>query len=63
MSESKRRWIVLNANTGKPVIGNDEGISIEAKAHRLSESYLMETIVLPMWEWLGEPDPDLEEDA
>ena len=58
--ESKRRWIILNAKTNKPMLGGDEGVSDEAKAYRLSDSYLMETIVVPLWEYRGEPDPDAE---
>jgi hypothetical protein len=60
--ESKRRWVILNAKTNKPMLGNDEGVSNEEKAHRLSDSYLMETIVVPLWEWRGEPDPDADPD-
>lgn len=60
--ESKRRWVILNAKTNKPMLGNDEGVSNEDKAYRLSDSYLMETIVVPLWEWRGEPDPDADPD-
>lgn len=60
--ESKRRWLIVHAATGKPTIGNDEGVSDEAKAHRLSDSYLMETKVVPLWEYRGEPDPDADPD-
>lgn len=57
--ESKRRWIILNAKTRQPLLGQtDEGISDETRAHRLSDGYLVDTIVVPLWEWKGEPDPD-----
>lgn len=56
--ESKRRWVILNAKTNKPMLGNDEGVSNEDKAHRLSDSYLMETKVMLLHEYLNEPDPD-----
>ena len=56
--ESKRRWVILNAKTNKPMTGNDEGVSSEEKAHRLSGSLMMETIVVPLWEYRGENDPD-----
>jgi hypothetical protein len=60
--ESKRRWVVLNAKTNRPILGNDEGVSNEDKAHRLSESYLMETKVMLLHEWAGTQDPDEEDE-
>lgn len=56
--ESKRRWVILNAKTNKPMLGNDEGVSSEEKANRLSDSLMMETVVVPLWEYRGESDPD-----
>jgi hypothetical protein len=59
--ESKRRWMVINSATGKPIIGSDEGVTSKAKADRLNESYLMTTTVIPHHEYYGFPDPDEEE--
>jgi hypothetical protein len=59
--ESKRRWVILNARTNKIMMGNEEGVSSEEKAYRLSDSLMMETIVVPLWEYRGEPDPDAAE--
>jgi hypothetical protein len=60
--ESKRRWVILNARTNKIMMGNEEGVSSEEKAYRLSDSLMMETIVVPLWEYRGEPDPDADPD-
>ena len=56
--ESKRRWLILNAKTNKPMLGCDEGVSLKAKADRLSESYLMATKVVLHHEYHNLPDPD-----
>jgi hypothetical protein len=59
--ESKVRYLILNAKTGKPIIGNDSGISIKERAERLSDSYLMETVLTTYHEYHGLPNPDEEE--
>lgn len=59
---SKRRWVVLNARTNKPMMGFDEGVSSEEKAQRLSDSLLMDTKVMLLHEYRGESDPDAEEE-
>jgi len=56
--ESKRRWLILNAKAGKPMLGGDEGVTIKDRARRISESYLMETEVVLYHEYHGLPDPD-----
>ena len=58
--QSKRRWVVLNARTDKPMMGFDEGVTSEEKAQRLSDSLLMDTKVMLLHEYRGEPDPDAE---
>ncbi len=58
--ESKRRWLIVNAKTGKPILGGDDGVSDEAKAHRLSDGYLIDTEVIRHDIYHGLPDPDQE---
>lgn len=60
--ESKRRWMIINTATGKPIIGSDEGVTSKAKAERLNESYLMDTTVIAHHEYYNLPDPDQEEE-
>lgn len=59
--ESKRRWMILNKSTGKPMLGGDEGVSTEAKANRLSDSYMIPTEVCLHHEYYNLPDPDAED--
>lgn len=60
--ESKRRWIVVHAATGKPLLGwhTVEGVKSREKAQRLSDSYLTPTRLMLLHEWRGDPDPDAE---
>jgi hypothetical protein len=60
--QSKRRWVIVQSATGKPTIGNDQGITSRAKAERLSDSYLMDTTVVAHHVYYNLPDPDQEEE-
>lgn len=60
--ESKVRYLILNARTGKPIIGNDHGVSSKEKAERLSDQYLIETVVTTFHEHHNLPNPDEQEE-
>lgn len=62
--ESRRRYLVINSETGNPTLGSfnlyRDGITSKEKAERISRSLLIETEVVLAHEFFGHPDPDLE---
>ncbi len=60
---SKRRWMIIRTEDGKPTLGcPSDGISLEDRARRISESYVIETEVVAHHEYYNLDDPDQEEE-
>jgi hypothetical protein len=62
--ESKRRYLIINEETGQPTLGSlssvTSGISLESRARRISDGLAVSSSVVLYHEWLDLPDPDLE---
>ena len=62
--ESKRRYLIINKETGQPTYGCwnalTHGISREQEAERQAKHLVIDTEVVLAHEFFGKPDPDAE---
>jgi hypothetical protein len=61
---SQRKWLIIDAQTGKPTIGCSnlfcDGIMGKEKAERQSSDLKMDTSVVAHHDYYGLPDPDAD---